>query len=115
MGEGWGEGEKGSISTTYLPLPLIPSHKGRGNGTFYETIKATIEAQKTACQSKVNVILDPYPSRNWNPAGFLRTRGARGVPINRVKRQTLSYTLPRRGLFLRSTVDHRFFDIRQLP
>jgi len=29
MGEGWGEGG---------PLPLIPSHQGRGNGTFYETI-----------------------------------------------------------------------------
>jgi len=39
MGEGWGEGQKGSISTSYLPLPLIPSHKGRGNGTFYEFIK----------------------------------------------------------------------------
>jgi hypothetical protein len=34
MGEGWGEGEK-SISTHY-PLPFIPSHKGRGIGTFYE-------------------------------------------------------------------------------
>jgi len=44
MGEGWGEGEKGSISTSYLPLPLIPSHKGRGNGTFYETIKFSIAA-----------------------------------------------------------------------
>jgi hypothetical protein len=39
MGEGWGEGEKGSISTTYLPLPFIPSHKGRGIGTFYEFVK----------------------------------------------------------------------------
>jgi len=38
MGEGWGEDEKGSISTTYLPLPLIPSHKGRGIGTFYEFV-----------------------------------------------------------------------------
>ena len=39
MGEGWGEGEKGNISTTYLPLPFIPSHKGRGIGTFYEFVK----------------------------------------------------------------------------
>jgi len=38
MGEGWGEDEKGSISTSYLPLPLIPSHKGRGIGTFYEFV-----------------------------------------------------------------------------
>jgi len=39
MGEGWGEGEYSVISRTYLPLPLIPSHQGRGNSTFYEFIK----------------------------------------------------------------------------
>jgi len=39
MGEGWGEGEYTVISRTYVPLPLIPSHQGRGNSTFYETIK----------------------------------------------------------------------------
>ncbi|HCX89869.1 MAG: hypothetical protein COW04_10195 [Deltaproteobacteria bacterium CG12_big_fil_rev_8_21_14_0_65_43_10] len=38
MGEGWGEGEKGSNSSSYIPLPFIPSHKGRGNGTFYEFV-----------------------------------------------------------------------------
>jgi len=47
MGEGWGEGQKGSISTTYLPLPLIPSHKGRGNGTFYEVIKNWVIIKST--------------------------------------------------------------------
>jgi len=39
MGEGWGEGGYSVISHTYVPLPLIPSHQGRGNSTFYETIK----------------------------------------------------------------------------
>jgi hypothetical protein len=39
MGEGWGEGEKGSNSSSYILLPFIPSHKGRGNGTFYESAK----------------------------------------------------------------------------
>ena len=38
MGEGWGEGEKGSNSSSYIPLPFIPSHKGRENGTFYEFV-----------------------------------------------------------------------------
>jgi len=38
MGEGWGEGAKGTNSTTYIPLPFIPSHKGRENVTFYEFI-----------------------------------------------------------------------------
>jgi len=38
MGEGWGEGEYSVISRTYVPPPLIPSHQGRGNSTFYETI-----------------------------------------------------------------------------
>jgi hypothetical protein len=37
-GEGWGEGEKGFILNSYIPLPLIPSHQGRGNKTFYECI-----------------------------------------------------------------------------
>ena len=37
-GEGQGEGEKGSITASYFPLPLIPSHSGRGNGAFYESI-----------------------------------------------------------------------------
>jgi hypothetical protein len=39
MGEGWGEGEYNVISVTYVPLPFIPSHQGRGNPTFYEFIK----------------------------------------------------------------------------
>ena len=39
MGEGWGEGEYNVISATYVPLPFIPSHKGRGNPTFYEFVK----------------------------------------------------------------------------
>jgi len=39
MGEGWREGEYSVISRTYVLLPLIPSHQGRGNSTFYETIK----------------------------------------------------------------------------
>jgi len=43
MGEGWGEGDKCSISTSYLPLPLIPSHKGRGIGTFYEFVKIALK------------------------------------------------------------------------
>jgi len=38
MGEGWGEGEYSVISRTYVPLPLIPSHQGRGNSTFYKNI-----------------------------------------------------------------------------
>jgi len=29
---------KNGISTTYIPLPFVPSHQGRGNMTFYETI-----------------------------------------------------------------------------
>ena len=37
-GEGRGEGEYNAISLTYIPLPLIPSHQGRGNSTFYECI-----------------------------------------------------------------------------
>jgi len=38
MGEGRGEGENTAISTSYVPLPFIPSHQGRGNPTFYECI-----------------------------------------------------------------------------
>ena len=38
MGEGWGEGEYSAISTTYIPLPFVPSRQGRGNLTFYEFI-----------------------------------------------------------------------------
>jgi len=30
MGEGWGEGEYNVILRTYVPLPLFPSHEGRG-------------------------------------------------------------------------------------
>jgi len=36
MGEGRGEGENTAISSSYVPLPFIPSHQGRGNPTFYE-------------------------------------------------------------------------------
>ena len=39
MGEGRGEGEYSAISCTYVPLPFVPSHQGRGNPTFYECIK----------------------------------------------------------------------------
>jgi len=39
MGEGRGEGENTTISSSYVPLPFIPSHQGRGNPTFYETVK----------------------------------------------------------------------------
>jgi len=59
MGEGRGKGEKDDISVRYIPLPLIPSdstafdklrlrarrwelvagREGRGNMTFYETIR----------------------------------------------------------------------------
>jgi len=38
MGEGRGEGENTAISSSYIPLPFIPSHQGRGNSTFYETV-----------------------------------------------------------------------------
>ena len=38
MGEGGGEGENNAISGSYIPLPFIPSHQGRGNLTFYEII-----------------------------------------------------------------------------
>jgi len=34
MGEGRGEGENTAISSSYVPLPFIPSHQGRGNPTF---------------------------------------------------------------------------------
>jgi len=42
MGEGWGEGEYSVISVTYIPLPLIPSHQGRGNPTFYELVNLVL-------------------------------------------------------------------------
>ncbi|MCD6152556.1 MAG: hypothetical protein J7J07_01415 [Syntrophobacterales bacterium] len=38
MGEGRGEGEYSAISSSYVPLPFIPSHEGRGSLTFYESI-----------------------------------------------------------------------------
>ncbi|MCD6153506.1 MAG: hypothetical protein J7J07_06315 [Syntrophobacterales bacterium] len=38
MGEGRGEGEYSAISSSYVPLPFIPSHEGRGNLTFYRFI-----------------------------------------------------------------------------
>ncbi|MCD6152910.1 MAG: hypothetical protein J7J07_03240 [Syntrophobacterales bacterium] len=38
MGEGRGEGENTAIPSSYVPLPFIPSHQGRGNPTFYETV-----------------------------------------------------------------------------
>ncbi|MCD6153491.1 MAG: glycosyltransferase family 2 protein, partial [Syntrophobacterales bacterium] len=37
-GEGRGEGEYSAISSSYVPLPFIPSHEGRGSLTFYESI-----------------------------------------------------------------------------
>jgi len=52
MGEGWGEGEYSVISPTYVPLPLIPSHQGRGNSTFYETIKVE-KTEKTQSLRKL--------------------------------------------------------------
>jgi len=33
MGEGWGEGEYGSIPHTYVTLPFIPLPPGEGNFT----------------------------------------------------------------------------------
>jgi len=39
MREGRGESENTIISISYVPLPLIPSRQGRGNLTFYETVK----------------------------------------------------------------------------
>ena len=41
-GEGRGEGENTAISTSYVPLPFIPSHQGRENPTFYECIKIAL-------------------------------------------------------------------------
>ena len=38
MGEGRGEGDNAAIPPSYVPLPFIPSHQGRGNPTFYETV-----------------------------------------------------------------------------
>ncbi|MDO9529284.1 MAG: hypothetical protein Q7J27_09000, partial [Syntrophales bacterium] len=38
MGEGWGEGESDDISSGDIPLPFVPSHRGRGNSTFYKCI-----------------------------------------------------------------------------
>jgi len=38
MGEGRGEGENTAISSSYVPLPFIPSHQGRGYPIFYETV-----------------------------------------------------------------------------
>jgi len=38
MGEGRGEGDNTAIPPSYVPLPFIPSHQGRGNPTFYETV-----------------------------------------------------------------------------
>jgi len=40
MGEGWGEGEElKNPGTLFIPLPFIPSRRGRGNIIFWETIK----------------------------------------------------------------------------
>jgi hypothetical protein len=42
-GEGQGEGEKSrNFNKLFIPLPIIPSRQGRGNLTFYETIKYCI-------------------------------------------------------------------------
>jgi len=46
MGEGRGEGECNVISIAYVPLPLIPSHQGRGKLTFYEFIKYQVSNNK---------------------------------------------------------------------
>ncbi len=37
-GEGRGDGENNAISSSYIPLPFIPSHQAWGNATFYEFI-----------------------------------------------------------------------------
>jgi len=55
MGEGRGEGENTAISTSYVPLPFIPSHQGRGNPTFYECIK--IQNLKLSCPLFLNLKL----------------------------------------------------------
>lgn len=41
-GEGWGKGEYNRIATAYRLLPSNPSHKGRGNKTFYDFIKNVV-------------------------------------------------------------------------
>ncbi len=46
MGEGEGLGVKSScILESICPLPLSPSHQGRGNLTFYECIKFVISKE----------------------------------------------------------------------
>jgi hypothetical protein len=38
-GEGWGEGEESRIfARSFIPLPFIPSHQGRGNFSFHGAI-----------------------------------------------------------------------------
>jgi hypothetical protein len=34
---------KAAFQVLTSPLPFIPSHKGRGNGTFYEIIEIGVE------------------------------------------------------------------------
>ena len=40
-----------------FPLPLVPSRQGRGNGTFYEFVKVSLEKEK-------NGKLTPYEIRD---------------------------------------------------
>ena len=56
MGEGWGEGRMRGFLNTIRPLPLIlalrariiPSHQGRGNLSFYEGGRHTMEKEDAA-------------------------------------------------------------------
>jgi len=64
MGEGWGEGEYSVISRPYVPLPLIPSHPGRGNSTFYESINtwsASFFGQSTSMRKLILQLLYRQP------------------------------------------------------
>jgi hypothetical protein len=55
MGEGWGEGEYNAISTTYTPLPFVPSRQGRGNLTFYESIKKRKDLKKYVVDFRLTI------------------------------------------------------------
>jgi len=65
MGEGRGEGENAAISSSYVPLPFIPSHQGRGNPTFYELVKLDIFVK-----SPYRVILRSGATKDLNDIRF---------------------------------------------
>ena len=50
MGEGWGEGEELSSSKALsIPLHFVPSRQGRGDFTFYESIRFCFEKILKIC------------------------------------------------------------------